>query len=52
MEGTDPRAKLKSTYADAVSKNWMVWPFVQFVNFKLVPLEHRLLFVNFVSLGE
>ena len=29
----------------------MVWPAVQLVNFKLVPLNHRLLVVNIISLG-
>ncbi|KAA8576400.1 hypothetical protein EYC84_006530 [Monilinia fructicola] len=29
----------------------MIWPAVQAVNFKLVPLEHRVLVVNIVSLG-
>ncbi|KAG9980650.1 hypothetical protein KCU78_g21604, partial [Aureobasidium melanogenum] len=32
-------------------KNWMLWPFVQAVNFKFVPLQHRVLVVNVVSLG-
>ena len=52
MEGTDPKEKLRSTYFEALKKNWMVWPAVQAVNFKFVPLEHRVLVVNVVSLGE
>ena len=52
MEGTDPQEKLKGTYWMALQKNWMLWPAVQAVNFKLVPLEHRVLVVNVVSLGE
>jgi protein Mpv17 len=52
MEGTDPREKLASTYGTAIQKNWMLWPAVQFVNFKFVPLEHRVMLVNFVALGE
>ena len=52
MEGTDPKEKLKGAYWTALQKNWMLWPAVQAVNFKLVPLEHRVLVVNVVSLGE
>ena len=52
MEGTDPKEKLSGTYWEALKKNWMVWPAVQAVNFKFVPLEHRVLVVNVVSLGE
>ncbi len=52
MEGTSPKDKLDSTYFTALQKNWMVWPFVQAINFKLVPLEHRVLVVNVVSLGN
>ncbi|WPG97276.1 Hypothetical protein R9X50_00005000 [Acrodontium crateriforme] len=51
MEGSDPKKKLESTYWNALQKNWMVWPAVQFTNFKFVPLEHRILFVNIISLG-
>lgn len=29
MEGTSPKEKLDNTYATALQKNWMVWPFVQ-----------------------
>lgn len=52
MEGSSPTDKLKSAYGTALAKNWMVWPGVQLVNFKFVPLEHRVLVVNLVSLGE
>lgn len=52
MEGSDPKKKLESTYWTALKKNWMLWPAVQAVNFKLVPLEHRVLVVNIVSLGK
>ncbi|KAK5109699.1 Protein required for ethanol metabolism [Meristemomyces frigidus] len=51
LEGSDPRKKLESTYFQALQKNWMVWPAVQLVNFRFVPLEHRVLVVNIVSLG-
>jgi protein Mpv17 len=51
MEGTSPKEKLEKSYWTALTKNWMVWPFVQAINFKLVPLHHRVLVVNVVSLG-
>lgn len=51
MEGSSPKDKLESTYWQALSKNWMVWPFIQIVNFKFVPLHHRVLLVNVISLG-
>ena len=51
MEGTSPREKLASTYVEALKKNWMVWPAVQTLNFTIVPLEHRPIVVNVVSLG-
>jgi len=51
MEGTDPSEKLKSTYWNALSSNWMVWPWIQMLNFKFVPLDQRVLVVNTISLG-
>ncbi|KAI9799905.1 MAG: Protein required for ethanol metabolism [Piccolia ochrophora] len=51
MEGTDPKEKLEKSYKTALIKNWQVWPAVQAINFKLVPLEHRVLVVNVVALG-
>lgn len=52
MEGADPKERLSGAYIEALKKNWMLWPAVQAVNFKFVPLEHRVLVVNVVSLGE
>ena len=52
MEGSSPQEKLKDSYLTALSKNWMLWPAVQFINFKFVPLEMRVLVVNIVSLGK
>lgn len=51
LEGGSPREKLERSYKDALLTNWAIWPFVQMVNFKLVPLQHRLLFVNVISIG-
>ncbi|KAF2717159.1 hypothetical protein K431DRAFT_256154 [Polychaeton citri CBS 116435] len=51
MAGEDPSEKLKSTYFEGLKANWMLWPAVQFCNFKFVPLDHRVLVVNVVSLG-
>lgn len=52
MEGTDPGEKLRGAYWEALKKNWMLWPAVQAVNFRFVPLGGQVLVVNVVSLGE
>ncbi|KAK4170339.1 hypothetical protein QBC43DRAFT_305931 [Cladorrhinum sp. PSN259] len=51
LEGGSPAAKLKESYVPALSANYMIWPFVQMVNFKFIPLQHRLVFVNVISIG-
>ncbi|EEH18599.2 hypothetical protein PABG_07659 [Paracoccidioides brasiliensis Pb03] len=51
MEGKDPREKLRTSYWAAYKANLMIWPWVQAVNFTFVPLQHRVLVVNLVSLG-
>ncbi|EEQ92313.1 Protein required for ethanol metabolism [Blastomyces dermatitidis] len=51
MEGNDPLEKLKNSYWSGYKANLMIWPWVQAVNFTLVPLQHRVLVVNLVSLG-
>ncbi|PSR94499.1 hypothetical protein BD289DRAFT_451278 [Coniella lustricola] len=51
LEGGSVSEKLDKNYTNALTTNYMVWPFVQAVNFKMVPLEHRVLFVNVISIG-
>ncbi|KAF6818147.1 integral membrane mpv17 pmp22 [Colletotrichum plurivorum] len=51
LEGGSPQEKLEKNYTTALTSNYMIWPFVQMVNFKLVPLHHRVLFVNVISIG-
>jgi protein Mpv17 len=51
MEGSSPQEKLKKNYLSGLKANWVVWPPVQAMNFSIVPLEHRVLVVNIVSLG-
>lgn len=52
MEGTDPREKLQGAYWNALKSNWMLWPLVQAINFRFVPVQGQVLVVNVVSLGE
>ena len=52
MEGSDPKEKLEGAYWQALKKNWMVWPLVQAINFRFVPVQGQVLVVNIVSLGE
>lgn len=52
MEGIDPVEKWRHAFWPSYKANMMLWPFVQGVNFTLVPLELRVLVVNVVSLGE
>lgn len=51
LEGESPKKRLEQAYLPGLKANWMVWPAVQFTNFTFVPLEHRVLVVNIVSLG-
>lgn len=51
LEGGSVQDKLDKNYKSALTANWMVWPFVQAVNFTFVPLDHRVLFVNVISIG-
>lgn len=51
LEGDSPRKRLEKAYLPGLKANWAIWPAVQGVNFTFVPLEHRVLVVNIVSLG-
>lgn len=52
MEGRDPKEKLEGAYWEALKKNWMLWPLVQAINFRFVPVQGQVLVVNIVSLGK
>ncbi|OAA37683.1 Mpv17/PMP22 [Metarhizium rileyi] len=51
MEGASAKERLEKTWWPALKTNWMVWPFVQTINFTFLPLQHRVLFANIVSIG-
>lgn len=51
LEGGSPQEKLQKSYLSGLKANWALWPAVQAANFSVVPLEHRVLLVNIVSLG-
>lgn len=51
LEGSSVKDRLNQAYLPGLTKNFMVWPWVQFVNFKYVPADLRVLVVNVISLG-
>lgn len=51
MEGKDPFRKVQESLIPTYKINLMVWPWVQFINFTLIPLHYRLMFVNTVNIG-
>ena len=51
MEGNSAIQKLDTTWWPTLQTNWMVWPFVQMINFTFLPLQHRVLFANVISIG-
>ncbi|OAL47284.1 hypothetical protein IQ07DRAFT_590138 [Pyrenochaeta sp. DS3sAY3a] len=51
LEGASVKQRLSDAYLPGYQKNLMIWPWVQFTNFKYVPMEHRVLVVNVISLG-
>ncbi|KAL5120429.1 Protein required for ethanol metabolism [Pleosporales sp. CAS-2024a] len=51
LEGASVQKRLQDAYVPGLTKNFMIWPWVQFTNFKYVPMEHRVLVVNIISLG-
>jgi protein Mpv17 len=51
LEGRSPQERLEKSYLAGLKANWLLWPAVQAINFSVVPLQHRVLVVNIVSLG-
>lgn len=52
LEGTDPAERLRATLVPSYKANLAIWPAVQAVNFSIIPLDYRVLFVNVVALGR
>lgn len=47
MEGRDLnhiKGKFRDLYREALIANWKVWPAVQFINFRFMPLAYRVPF--------
>lgn len=42
---------IRGDYITILINNYKVWPAAQAINFFFMPLQHRVLFVNFVALG-
>ncbi|KAK9235842.1 hypothetical protein V1525DRAFT_408653 [Lipomyces kononenkoae] len=45
------KEELRTKWWRTMIGNYAVWPAVQFVNFRLIPLDYRLMFVNIISIG-
>jgi protein Mpv17 len=43
--------KIQDKLWPTLKVNWVVWPVLQSINLSVVPLQYRLLFINFASLG-
>jgi len=54
LEGSVAPAKvgehLSAVLPESLKLNYKIWPFVQFINFALVPRAYQILWVNSVSL--
>lgn len=44
------KEKIQNNFSSTLVTNWYVWPWVQLLNFSVVPVHHRLLTVNFVAI--
>ncbi|CAA9993416.1 unnamed protein product [Nesidiocoris tenuis] len=51
LQGRDVVKTLENDYLDVLSANYKLWPPVQVINFTLVPLYYRTLFVQLIALG-
>lgn len=41
---------LQRDYLDILKANYMLWPSTQLITFYIIPLQHRVLFVNGIAL--
>jgi len=52
-EGQGPRAikkKMEQVYVPTLKANYMIWPLVQILNFRIIPLQFQLPFVSTVGI--
>lgn len=47
----EAKEKVDTNWWPTLTTNWTVWPLFQALNFSLVPVQHRLLMVNIVSIA-
>ncbi|AQZ15372.1 SYM1 (YLR251W) [Zygosaccharomyces parabailii] len=46
----DARIKIHNLWWGVLTKNWVIWPAVQALNFSFVPVQHRLQATNIVAI--
>mgnify|MGYP003365784449 FL=1 len=46
----DIRQKLSNQWWPTLYTNWLIWPWIQIINFSIVPVQYRLLCVNAIAL--
>ncbi|KAH8339703.1 hypothetical protein KR074_009539, partial [Drosophila pseudoananassae] len=44
------RDRIRDTYFTILSRNYMLWPMAQFVNFSFVPLQYQVMYVQCIAL--
>ena len=47
----EAQKSIRSNFWITMKTNWMCWPLVNFVNFLVIPLRYRLLFLNFFAVA-
>jgi protein Mpv17 len=47
----DYRETMTNQFPKIVTNGALVWPFVNIINFKFVPIPYRLLFINVIGVG-
>ncbi|KAH8329938.1 hypothetical protein KR067_009062, partial [Drosophila pandora] len=44
------RSRIRETYFTILSRNYMLWPMAQFINFSFVPLQYQVIYVQCIAL--
>jgi protein Mpv17 len=43
--------KLQDIYIPSLKANWMLWPMVQIINFRVVPIQFQIPFVSSIGIA-